>query len=66
MAIDVPAKANSKTAVLLKSETTTAVLCKQSQKKAKKSKTKKLKCLIVAWQFSTSYGGIAIQDSSPS
>ena len=35
MAIDVPTKANSRTAVLLKSETTTAVLCKQSQKKAK-------------------------------
>ena len=33
MAIDVPAKANSRTAILLKSETRAAVLCKQNQKK---------------------------------
>ena len=73
MAIDVPTKANSRTAVLFESETRTTVLCKQSQKSQKKQKQKKttkqnkkkLKCLLVSWQFSTSYGGIAIQDSSP-
>ena len=36
MAIDVPTKANSRTAVFLKSETKTAVLCKQSKKKSQK------------------------------
>ena len=66
MAIDVPTKANPRIAVLLKSETKTTVLCRQSQEKPEKSKTKNLKCLLVAWQFSTSYGGKAIQDSSPS
>ena len=41
MAIDAPTKANSRIAVLLKSETRTAVLYKQShKKKPKKSKTK--------------------------
>ena len=35
MAIDVPTKANSRTAVFLKSETKTAVLCKQSKKSQK-------------------------------
>ena len=42
MAIDVPTKTNSRTAVLLKSETRTAVLCKQSQKK----KQRKIQVLI--------------------
>ena len=37
MAIDVPTKANSRTAVLLKSETRATVLCKQSQKKQQKT-----------------------------
>ena len=65
MAIDVPTKANSRTAVLLKSETRTAVLCKQSQKNQKKAK-EKTQVLISGVAFSTSYGRIAIQDSSPS
>ena len=57
MAVDVPTKANSRTTILLKSETRTAVLCKKA-KKAKKSKTKqKLKCLLVAWHFPPAMGG---------
>ena len=46
MAIDVPTKANSSTAVLLKNETRTAVLCKQSRKSQKKQNKKKTQVLI--------------------
>ena len=46
MAIDVPIKANSRTAVLLKSETRTLVLCKQSQKQKPKKAKQKTQVLI--------------------
>ena len=65
MAIDVPTKANSRTVVLLKSETRTAVLCKQSQKSQEKAK-QKTQVLISGMAVFPQLWGIAIQDSSPS
>ena len=46
MAIDVPTKVNSRIAVLFESETRTAVLCRQRQKKQKKKHNKKSQVLI--------------------
>ena len=53
MAIDVPTKANSRTAVFLKSQIRATALCKQSQKNPQKQ------LLISGMAVSTSYGGIA-------